>query len=267
MKRIEFIAPVEAMRGNLGETQRNIIYPTHDNRAYDGPVGERNTARNYNPIVVGAKRANGRTYFSVRTKTTNHLTTLAKKSMAAMGATCSMYAAMRKDPTVAAKMDDVFEFMRPYLPAGVNDRSYFMERISIALKDKEEVIDLSAGDISFTIANPFVFTEGDAYLININKSVLVKFWDQLANNPVTFTVNGEMGVAHAIDDFDTIVKRHYNVLLLSVVEEDDAYMVKQGEKFVVYPNGSIMMQTYGIDSIDITGNKLYLQDEPGQEGG
>lgn len=205
------------MRGNLGETQRNIVYPTHDNRAYDGPVGERNTARNYNPIVVGAKRANGRTYFSVRTKTTNHLTTLAKKSMAAMGATCSMYAAMRKDPAVAAKMDDVFEFMRPYLPAGVTERSYFMERIKIALSDKNTLIDLSAGSIDFRVENPWTyeFEPEESFEVIVKTDILVKFWSELAINPVVFKVDNYTGVGHVGNTFHDVMSSIYNTIPLS----------------------------------------------------
>lgn len=39
MKRIEFIAPVEAMRGNLSGKQ-DLLYVENDNKAYEGPVGQ-----------------------------------------------------------------------------------------------------------------------------------------------------------------------------------------------------------------------------------
>ena len=235
MKRIEFIAPVEAMRGNLGETQRDIVYPTHDNSAYDGPVGERNTARNYKPIIVGAKRANGRAYFSVRTKTTNHLTPLAKKSMAAMGATCAVYSAMLKDSTIAAKMDEVFAFMLPSLPQGTTPRSYFMERISIALKNKEYVIDLSAGSISFTVFNPFNedYDYPAEYRVIINKNILIKFWGELAIDPIYFNVEGVgMGIARADDSLGALTEKNYNILGLSVFEEITGDLIMAGDYFL-----------------------------------
>ena len=57
MKRIEFISPVEAMRGNLSRTKQTLLYAENDNPAWDAPVDKRSYARNYQPIFVGAKVA------------------------------------------------------------------------------------------------------------------------------------------------------------------------------------------------------------------
>lgn len=269
MKRIEFIAPVNAMRGNLGETQRDIVYPTHDNSAYDGPVGERNTARNYNPIIVGAIRANGRAYFCVRTKTTNHLTPLAKKSMATMGATCAVYAAMKKDASIAAKMDEVFTFMIPSLPAGATPRSYFMERITLALSNKDALIDLSAGSIEFKVINPWAYkgeSEG-AFTINVKAEIVVKFWDELAIDPITFKVGTVTGVAHTNDTFATLIQRHYNVLNLTTETITTPYegeVVKLGEMYLHNSDGEI--QTEANQRIEDK-NVFVLSETIGEQGG
>lgn len=180
MKRIEFIAPIESMRGNLSETQKNIVYPTHDNRAYDGPVGERNTARNYQPIVIGAKRKDGKTYFSIKTKTTNHLTTIAKHAMAAMGGACSIFAAAMKNSAILAKMSAI---LKSYAAHGYvyTYRQLFMPWVRDAVASKSAVIDLSSSGISLTINNPFVSGGSAEYNVTIPDDVITKFSSELSN--------------------------------------------------------------------------------------
>ena len=54
MKRIEFIAPVESMRGNLSGNQ-SLEYALNNNPAYDAPDGVQ-YARNYQPRLAPIKR-------------------------------------------------------------------------------------------------------------------------------------------------------------------------------------------------------------------
>lgn len=235
MKRIEFIAPVASMRGNLSETQRNIVYPTHDNRAYDGPVGERNTARNYQPIIVGAKRVTGKTYYCVRTKTTNHLTQNAKISMAAMGAGCAILAAMKKDSEIAARMREIVDYINANLAHKLSDRKIFMSSITDALKNKNSVIDLSIiASLPLTVKNPFVYSYDPAmYDVEISVSVIVKFFDALAPNGYYFYVNGEKGIAFEGFGFEEIITDvRYNVLGLSI--DEDYEIVKMGDLYLYY---------------------------------
>lgn len=180
MKRIEFIAPIESMRGNLSETQKNIVYPTHDNRAYDGPVGERNTARNYQPIVIGAKRKDGKTYFAIKTKTTNHLTPIAKNAMAAMGGASSIFAAALKNSAILAKMSAI---LKAYADHGYiyTYRQLFLPWIRDAVASKSAVIDLSSANVSITINNPFVSGGSAEYSVTIPNEVLTKFASELSN--------------------------------------------------------------------------------------
>lgn len=266
MKRIEFIAPVRAMRGNLGITQSDIVYPLHDNRAYDGPVGERNTARNYNPIIVGAERRNGKQYFYVRTKTTNHLTPLAKKSMAVMGAACSIYAAMKKDTTIAAKMDDAFTFVYPSLPPGTTDKSFFMEAITLALRNGY-VITIYAGNKGFTVSNPFVSGESGDYDVTISSDILVKFWMELASNPIEFTVNGQKGIAHYGDTFADMIASHYNVLAIKTgIVPDGMGNVMIGDKYVCVLFGGEYSGIVDFETVG-GGTNYVLTTDPQSSGG
>lgn len=233
MRKIEFIAPVAAMRGNMSVTQKNIVYPTHDNRAYEGPDGERNTARNYQPILIGAKRRlNGKTYFCVKTKTTNHLTPLAKSAMASMGAACSIYAAMLKDPQIAAKMDLVMAELWEKFPERTK-KSFFMERISGALKAKQAVIYGTYGNVILTVNNPFVSDGTGTYNVTLKSDILAKFWVELANDPLTFHVNGNLGVAHSGDTFGDVINSHYNTLGLYGSDKDGSIYIKCLESYLI----------------------------------
>lgn len=84
MKRIEFIAPVEALRGNMSGSQ-TLFYATNDNPAYDAPEG-RQYARNYKPRYIGFRRAkDGAVYFGVKRKSATKIDKAAKITMAALG--------------------------------------------------------------------------------------------------------------------------------------------------------------------------------------
>ena len=85
MKRIEFIAPVEAMRGNLSGKQE-LEYPLNENPAFYAPTGK-HYATNYQPRFIGAKRASDNLkYFAIRTKSAVNMTTNSILAMAALGA-------------------------------------------------------------------------------------------------------------------------------------------------------------------------------------
>lgn len=263
MKRIEFIAPVESMRGNLGEKQ-NLFYNPNNNRAYDSIMGEVNPALNYEPRLIASKGR--RNYFSVKTKSSVHLTQKAKTAMSLLGGVGAIYAALVSDKTAAVYVD-TYACYQDAVDGGYTGtlRKWLYGRINYALKNKLANIEITTRQHEAIIHNPWV--KSGALNIHIDNSILVKFWEQFAINPVTFTVNGQKGIAHSNETFNDIVESNHNNLGLSIAIVDDAEMVKQGVMYVVYPNGSDKMQAYGFDDISITGDVLYLQDEPGQEGG
>ena len=63
---------------------------------------------------------------------------------------------------------------------------------------------------------PFVTGGVSQYNVTISNDVLVKFWGVLANNPITFSVDGQTGIAHRNDSFAKISQGSYNVLGLGV---------------------------------------------------
>lgn len=177
MKRIEFIAPVEAMRGNLSGAQK-LQYPTDNQGAYEGPAGAVNYARNYSPRFIGAKIAkSGKKYFAVKTKTANHLTTKSKKAMAIMGGTGALIALILREKTqerytnlynawvAAQEMGDKRSF-----------RKFLDEAIRPMLATRQASTHVQVGSYSETIYNPWI-SAASGY--NLPMRVILKFWTEL----------------------------------------------------------------------------------------
>lgn len=232
MKRIEFIAPVEAVRGNLSGRQ-DLQYAENDNPAYDSPLGRVNYARNYSPRFIGAKRAaDGRKYFQVRTKTATHMTTKAKKAMAVMGGTGAIVAAILRDKTSQLYASIYANFVNySEMVETISFRKYLTKFIMGRVRDGIEIIVFTSPTGSpAQIRNPWYDgsqTEG----IEVSDEILVKFWGQLAPLAVEFTVNGDKGVAKSSWGFDDLIQVHQDVNFLGLaLHEVDGqnYVVREG---------------------------------------
>lgn len=232
MKRIEFIAPVEAMRGNLSGKQK-LEYPTQDNAAYAAPDGKQ-YARNYQPRFIGAKRqSDGLKTFSVRTKSATTLTAKSRKAMAILGAAGAIYAAFVSDKTA-----QMYTRIRNYYdnninPAQLSFRKWVMDGFIASLKGHYAVL-IVPGPLGFPMNvcnNPFEVGGTSEYDVTISNEVLVKFWDQIASDPIVFTVGDLKAISHSGDSFETIASSDvYNVLGLHIdadnhVEIEDAGML------------------------------------------
>lgn len=218
MKRIEFIAPVEAMRGNLSGRQ-DLLYPSNDNKAYEGPVGSVNYAQNYAPRFVGAKIAKtGHKYFTVRTKSANHLTAKSKKAMALLGGAGALYAALLKTPAKLTTAQSLWNYAQEHGDAR-SFRAYMMDFFRQGLINHVAAFTANVASISLSIDNPWGKFSG-ALDIQVSNKIRVKFWTQLVSGGYEFTVDGMKGVAEGEADFDTIITSNYNVLLLATDASD-----------------------------------------------
>lgn len=234
MKRIEFIAPVEAMRGNLSGKQ-NLVYAENDNKAYESPVGGVNYARNYTNRFIGAKRAkDGLKYFAVKTRTATHLTAAAKKAMALLGGAGAIYASIVRDKTSQLYIQCKAQY-DALVAAGSTKtfRQSLMDVLRAGLIAKSDTFAYAgpAGTIP-EIDNPWCKTSSTIN-VSVGDDILVKFWDQLAKNPVTFEVAGLKGVAHTGDNFDELATYPYNVLNLQIVEVEGTGYAKMNESFLL----------------------------------
>lgn len=91
-KRIQYIMPIEWIRGSLSGRQ-TLTYGGVP--AYDVTTATKTAADTYRPTLV-AKRLerNGLLYYQVRTRTSVHLSALARLNLAVLGGAGAIYAAL-----------------------------------------------------------------------------------------------------------------------------------------------------------------------------
>lgn len=125
MKRIEFIAPVEALRGNMSGSQ-TLVYAENDNPAYEAPDG-RQYARNYKPRYIGFRRAkDGAVYFGVKRKSATKVDRAAKITMAALGTIQDLKNTFKRDDikiTVGGIQGTYWGYIALSYQTGINDGS------------------------------------------------------------------------------------------------------------------------------------------------
>lgn len=178
MKRIEFIAPVEAMRGNLSGAQK-LQYPTDNQGAYEGPAGAVNYARNYSPRFIGAKIAkSGKKYFAVKTKTANHLTVKSKKAMAIMGGTGALIALILRDKTAERYTNLYGAWVAAQEKGDTRSfRKFLDEAIRPMLASRLESKRVQVGSYGETIYNPWINNTASGYQLPV--TIILKFWSEL----------------------------------------------------------------------------------------
>lgn len=218
MKRIEFIAPVEAMRGNLSGAQK-LQYPTDNQGAYEGPAGAVNYARNYSPRFIGAKIAkSGKKYFSVRTKTANHLTIKSKQAMALMGGTGAIVASILRDKTAEIYTNLYGAWVKAQELGGSTStfRQFLSGSIRRMLIQKSASYHVQVGEFGQDIDNPWNTTKQNPN-VSISQAILVKFWGELAAKAIVIDVEGLKLIAHSGDTFQNVVESGYNVMNLKAL--------------------------------------------------
>ena len=236
MKRIEFIAPVEAIRGNMSGRQ-DLKYAENDNPAYESPRGQRNYARNYRPSFIGAKvSASGIKYFAVKTKTAGHTTAKAIKAMALQGATGALVGSLlaHKSAQPYITMQALYIAKKTTDGLKVSFRKFASDLFRQGLIEQVENFVASSGSVSVSIKNPWnngSMTTG----AEVAKDVLAKFWDQLHGGGITFAVNGAKGIGDSGDSFDVIINdAGLNILGLSTAEVGSTVYVKRSTGWLLY---------------------------------
>lgn len=212
-KRIEFIAPVAAVRGNMSGKQK-LLYAKNDNPAYDAPVGKVSYARNYRPSYIGAKLSStGQCYYTTRTKNAVNLTTRQKTAMAVYGGTFALIGSlMAQDETTVNSYYTRYDAMINSGLFSGTFRQYLTKVISSAIKSKVETIRFNAPGVpSISFANPWVSDSWDV-AIRPTKDTFVKFFDINSQNGYYFSVDGATGVATSRLSFGDIIRNDWNVL-------------------------------------------------------
>lgn len=251
-KRIEFIAPVESIRGNMSGRQV-LVYAENDNKAFEAPQGQVNYARNYTPRFVGAKRASdGRKYFSVRTKNGVNLSAKSMKAMALLGGTGAIYAAIVNSDTLRNGVETVYVYLIDRtkqglsggIPVDTTFRKYVSGVVRRALESKAATITFAggAGVQPVSVNNPWV-PNGSGTVISVSTSVLAQFWRQLSVGGMYFYVDSRRGIASVNNTFvDVVDTAPYDQVLSLLSEEigDTAYVylpVGTAKMFLLTSNG------------------------------
>lgn len=245
MKRIEFIAPVEAMRGNFGSKQ-DLKYPSNDNKAFEAPANKTSYARNYEPRFIGAKVARtGLKYFAVKTKTAVKATAAWLKRAALMGAASAIYAWVLLQSSILAQLQAQFALLVADGYEGTFHK-YVHNAIMEALAVGAASIVVVGKSANVTLGNnPF---SDAATAIAISNKILVKFWKQLTANGITFTVDGATGIAFAEADFSSVDgEGRLNVLGLSTATVGQNDYVKLGALWLLDVNGNYVNENVLIE--------------------
>ena len=265
MKRIEFISPVEAMRGNLSGEQ-DLRY-ADGTKAYEAVDGQANAAKNYQPRFVGAKRAStGLKYFSVKTKATTNLTSNAKKAMARLGGMGAFIGVILADKSSAlyTKLQSLFFKAQPSLFVSgkpVTFRSWLSSYVYPALQ-VGSVITIPAAmagstvlEDGCTISNPWGNGGGD-YDIEITSEAFAKFWNQLKANGISFSVDSMLGIATTGESWNSMISNSDENILGATVSGDN---VKIGALYVLTAAGVAVVKT---DTIAANGKYILADTLP-----
>ena len=271
MKRIEFIAPVAALRGNLSGSQ-TLTYPTKNNSAWDAPSDKKSFATNYKPRYVGAKRSrDGFTFFATKERSAINQSEQMRKIQALLGATTSLVASMLKYPNIIQNVTAAWQRAWELKLTTLTLNRWTQDIVRQSLNDGIDFyFNLNAG--VFIVQNPFAQNHAqDSVPFTPNKELLAKFWLQLSNpSGIYFYVNGATGIAFPMQTFGNIISNNrMNVLNLSLDPNPQSGYgtVMQGSMYVcyMYEDGTIEGQDseQGINS----GRRYILTAEPHEIGG
>lgn len=171
MKRIQYMAPIDWMRGKLSGNQ-SLTYDTHS--AYDTPTGDVVAADNYQPRLIAKVRGiytpRKIRYFQVRTRTTVNMTAAAKKNLALMGGVGALFGSLVSDKSSA-----IYIAVSALCPKGMTLRAFLAPVIRAALAAKLPDIEIADGVV---IVNPWVST--DTPNVPVSQAILDKFADELS---------------------------------------------------------------------------------------
>lgn len=251
MKRIEFIAPVEAVRGNLSGRQ-DLRYAENNNKAYESPAGSVNYARNYTPRYIGSKiAATGAKIFSVRTKNAVNMSAKAIRAMALLGGTGAIVGAILANKSEAPYANAYAQWIEL---KNLGNTDSFRKTLSgwvrKGLESKSATISFTGPRPVTTIKNPW-YDGSQTTGATISQDVLVQFWTQLAPNAIIFYVNGRMGIALDEDNFSDVIGGAYNNLGLTTETV--------GASDYVQYNGEFLLQgdAYITDGDAVDSNEKY----------
>lgn len=269
MKRISFISPVEAVRGNLSG-KRKLTYAPDNNPAWDVTSGERLYANNYVPRFIGAQRSkDGKTYFTVKTKSAVKMSPAMRLQNALLSASSVIANCIMADLSTLNQLQAMFRISYEF-HLGWSFKRWIMASVRTGLSEKNDIFYNAAGMSGIIYKNPYKKSHVNVAIDvpGFPKELVVKFWTQLADNPITFTVAGQTGIAHTGDTFEDVISSNYNNLGMATKTITDGDAVVIGDLYVSWEIGAVEDPYASVlKSDDVTANRSYvLLDEFHSEG-
>ena len=217
MRKIEFIAPVAAMRGNLSGKQ-SLVYAENDNPAFDAPEG-RQYARNYGPRFIGAKRSSdGKTYFAVKTKSAVKVSPMFRKQTALLAASSEIANICMHNLSLIQGLTDRY---KQTAPEGWSFKRWLMSIIRTGLKDKRHFAFSGTSLAALFVGNPYIGTpipaSGTDISSQYSQRLLAKFWPELSDGFVKVVGGRTILVDSYMERVSEIVaKPHYNTAPVAI---------------------------------------------------
>lgn len=260
MRSIEFLAPVESMRGNLSGNQV-LEYPTQNNRAWDAPSGKVSFARNYNTRYIGAKRsASGLKYFAVKQRHAVNNSLAARTQQAVFAAAQAYYEYIIKDITVYT------EALERFRTSGATSfRSFVVSYVADFLRAGRNMFGFVSGGVLLRNMWKDISLETTT-AVPISKDLVVKFWKEISGGGV-FYVGRQMAILPAGDSVSSVldiigysfqgVEGWYNILNFSTSTVGEIDYVKIEDAWVLNPAGQYLksednLQPGGVYKLTLT---------------
>ena len=194
------IPPFEVLTGNLSGAQ-DLRYKENNNKAYEAPNGSA-SAQNYVTRYVGAKRADGKSYFAVRRKTTTTLNSKTRMNMAILGSIAAIRSAIQYNSgSDWANLKAIYAYRKEHGGDAAGTDISFNKWIDYWLRQmlmyKQTSVSLTASGLSVTIHSPYDgYNEAEA--TEIAQAVFAKFVPVLSvTSIIQFSVDGKQFTAAA----------------------------------------------------------------------
>ena len=261
-KRAGFVPGFAELRGNISGKQ-DLTYPENNNKAFEAPLGKRSYANNYRPsVIIGYSARTGKFHYAIRTRSAVHRTARSTMAMALLGGAGALYGALIMNADKKAAMIAIWEHDTQYSThRGKTFQKFWMEIIREMLQQKQQSYVRTVG-ASITIYNPWVYN--GTIDVTVSAEILVKFWNELAVNPIKFEVAGEKGVAHTGETFTALLASSHNVLGFEILNQggpvEDVVML--GDKYLKQYNVATPTESEYVTAEDVvaseSGNTRYL---------
>lgn len=171
MRKIDFIAPIAGMRGNISGRQ-TLVYNENANRAWLAPDGVQRPLA-YQPRLIAARRSrDGHYYFMVRTKSAQNWKESTRANTAFFAGACAVYAAVCADSALRALVESVKRVVEP----GKTLREYLLPKLREMLAQGASDLDEMAGGYNFVIDNPWQVENPN---VNVPETIYNKYKDLL----------------------------------------------------------------------------------------